>query len=521
MCFKSWLWPMGLISSLAVSGFAPQGHAKLPADAQKALELLPGKALSTPYVVGRAAAVSESFKAVQAQGALIPAAEMAAESVFAPKISATVGHFDDRRAVAIPQAGPAETAGLRYRVALDKYFSTGTATSLAVEHNYTDLTFAGGAFFSRSPYYETTTSLKVAQNLVQDSFGMGSRAQLRAARLASKAQTSVAESALEEWTLAILSQYYGAWLSQRALAVADDRLGGRDKLLRSTRLKERRGTAEAPDRLQVESVQLTAQTLRAEAEQSLNDRWRTLILTLKLPTEWMSIDPRHVPIQLDDPMTKANEACATFRKSGVPKEESSTVRMNQALAASASELLEARKSMVLPNVSLNGEIKFNGIEDTADDSISEGFGTDNPYWAVGLSLSWPLGLDAEKSAGLRAYADRIRAESLFQSSKDDLRIAWINQCASYERLMTSRKLAAESAEKLRRRESLEERRFQLGRVPVFNFIQAGDDSNDAELALSQLEVSLRLAAWQVLRIANAIPTTLESWKKQKVPELPQ
>jgi outer membrane protein TolC len=491
-----------------------QAAQSLPPEAERLLSRLPNRVLTLDMVLALGATRSDSFEQVVATGASAEAPRLLADGALAPKVTASGRHFDDRFEVANPIASPIETKGFQYGLSVEKPFSTGTVATAGVEHRYTDLTFPSSLPFpiDRPRFHETVWKVGVTQRLWKDSFGASSRRELAAGRLASEAQQSLAAQEAEDWTLNFVKIYYEAWYSQMAKGVAAEALEARRRLLRTTALKETRGTAERPDRLQVESAQLRSQHLADLANQDLGDKWRQLILVLKLPAEFLSVDPSLVPLRLDDPVREAESWCQKNGKASTALPETSTVRLTQSLGESARLMKESKEWQLKPDLALFGEVGFNNIDGSQRETLTDAFSTDHPAWAVGLSLTFPLSFDKEKGDYIRAYADQVVNESRRSSAVDQVRVQWMNECSSLERLKSSRRLADEGLQKQKSRVRMEESRFQHGRIPVFNVIQAGDDARDSQLFLHQQELALRVSAWMILRLANEIPEKLAKLK---------
>ena len=494
------------IFSILVLLLTSYAHGKLPADAQRVVDSLPDKALTMELILAIGAKSAESFKEVESQYLLIPASELSGEAAFTPQFTASATHSDDRSEPTNTTTSTKSAVARVYDMGVSKYFSSGTGLELKFTHTDADLEYFGTpSAFSTPSYYESELSLGLTQSLLKDPLGYSSRRTLKASKLLSEAQKHRADAGLEEWTRQISNLYYAAWQAKKNLLIADDALKRRNQLLKTTRLKAKRGTSEKPDLLQVESVQLLAVNQKAQAEQELNNHWRNLILSLKLPAEWIQVDPRFVPIKLDNPISKAEAQCKSFRKKGVPKSESAVVRMNQAISESANLLAEARKKEMLPELNLVGSVAYNAIDNTnSTDTISDATNGENPAWTLGLNLTIPFSFDSEKASYLQAYSDQVRNTSQYNSAKDDLRVAWMNDCSGLDSLLESNKRAKIAFNKQRQRERLERKRFGLGRIPVFNYIQAGDDAAEAERAYSQQQVMLRQLSWQILRNASQI-----------------
>jgi hypothetical protein len=63
-----------------------------------------------------------------------------------------------------------------------------------------------------------------------------------------------------------------------------------------------------------------------------------------------------------------------------------------------------------------------------------------------------------------------------------------------------------------RRAQLEDSRFSMGRSPILNVVQAGDDATTSETQYRQAQAQAHLTAWQVQKLADGFREYLTSLK---------
>jgi outer membrane protein TolC len=477
----------------------PPSIGKLPPDAQAMLDSLPNKKLELKYVIGRAAQSSDSFKAAYAALLTTDVARLQAETALAWRPYAKYSSLNDRR-----EAGNAfspnriETQSFSMGVATA--FQSGTKLQAEISHGNNLIALPIGQTFD---YYETRSTLSLSQSLLADSFGQSSRALQRSAAKASEAQALTAREGLEEWSLSLIRLYYGAWLAQAQTRAA---IEGHERKLRLKELLEiqtRRGTAERPDLLQVESAATSTLSQKEQNELKLQEQWRDLIVALKLNPEWTKINPLVIPIVLDEPQIEAKLLCGEEGKV-LPAPESLPLTRARLLAEAAQDSEARARALVRPNLDLQGSLFANGIAPTASQSLSDWRGQDFTGYALGLTLSLPIGFSAEKAEALSATANWIRADASHSIARDLNQTQWVTRCMDLFRLERAAESFSRTYQLQKERAKLEEQRFRLGRSGTFQVIQAGDDATFAELALDGIEVERRLTSWQILKAANRI-----------------
>ena len=486
------------------------GKEDLPADARALLKTLPNERLELDFVVGKAALVSDSFKIVQTQRLTQDVASLQANAALDWKPFARFGATNDEREPASPFS-PNRIQGTSLSLGAQTFFKSGTALSVELTKGSNELGFANPAF-AAIEYGETKASLTLNQPLWQNSLGAGFRAQLEAAEQSSKAAALTADESTEEWMMGLINLYYSAWLGKAQALTADASLARRERLLSMVQILARRGTLEKPDLLQVESAVESTEVQSQKAAQALGDLWRNLVTALKLPMDWMKINPKKIPIALDEPVTEALALCGTEQVLSAAPTENLSIRKAALLATAAQESDRAASSQLKPDLSLTAQLANNAIDNTPtdDSSASEFLELAHPAWTIGVSLSMPIGFTSEKARKLAATADLIRAETAAQQARDEHQTTWINRCMDLFRLEKSFKQLSDAYAKQQERSRLEEERFKIGRTGTFQVIQAGDDATFAEFSLRTVEVERRMAAWKVRKQAGRAKPWLES-----------
>lgn len=484
--------------------------AAIPAELRKVMDTLPGKKLTVDLVVSRAIQSSDAFKSVVATKIAADVPRLQALSPLEWKVLANGTITRDRREPLSPIM-PNRFESNSGTLGVAGYFETGTGLDFSLNHGKTEMGFPT---FGNIAGYETRATLNLSQNLWQDAFGSGTRKGKEAGRLMSEAGELAFQQNVEDFVLFILQAYYGAWLSQAQLEAAKDGAQRKARLLDITQIKARRGTAETPDVLQVRSALLKSHVQRDQAAQALDDRWRELMVALKLPQRWSTIDPAEIPIGLDSPMEEAVAVCGPQDKMKPTLETSLALRRAKLVSEAAQLSLERAKIDARPDLELRGSLSSNGVDvNSIGSTFSETSKLTHPAWTVGIQLSFPIGFYAEKSRGLTAAADMIRAEAQASQAADSLKTNWAHFCTDFHRATRARESLKAAADNQKKRAGLEEERFRIGRSSVLQVIQAGDDATFAELDLNTSEAEVRLAAWRVRRLAEKIVPYLKELEK--------
>lgn len=519
------------LSSVLALGLAfvvalPHALGALPADAERLLQTFPGKTISVELVLSRAIASSDSFRALWAQRTATLAPELAAQAPLALTLSA----FAQREWNRNQPLSPFDVVRSEQTVAglgLDKSFATGTRLGVALQQLDFDAQFpdfsSGG--LARLQALRSEGRVSLSQSLWRDALGSGTRAGVRSGQLATQAAQAALQESVESWAIGLIDIYYRAWTLQAQVRTAQASLQRRERLARVTAVRERRGTAERPDRLQVSAALSSAQVDALGAQQSLLEVWRGLVTSLKLPEAWLDLNPIEIPMAADVQFESARRRCQSRAQAlgssanAVGYEGSAALKRARLQAEAAGLAFEQRVSELKPDVALSGELLSNAVQRSQfgfGQRWGDALSAQNPRWTVGLNVTLPLDRFAERARAAEASSEREVGEARLAVESSDTRTRWLNLCSDIERWLQSQALYRRSLDAQLERVRLEERRYEQGRSSVTAVIQAGDDASLAELQWAQAQAQLRATAWRLEAIAGSLRSELERWTKAGV-----
>lgn len=496
-----------VLLGLLAGGIATPATAALPPEAVAALQSVGGK-LTLEAVARYAVKSSDSYRIVSAQRQLPEAAALEAKALFDTTLNATLGWLNDRREPQ-PPFGPSRQEATQFSIGIEKQFSTGTQLGFDLQHNVVSLTIPN---FADPSYAETRGTLRISQSLLRNAFGESLRAAERAAKERETAAKEGFRDARESWFLQLAEQFYLAWNAQAQAQAAGGTVQQQERLSAIVTRKLRRGTAERPDLLQVQSALSDARVRQGEAKQRLGDVWRQLVATLRLPASFAAIDPLEIPLDLGPADSAASKRCGE----AAPTE---TIALRKALAeARAATLLgEQAASDARPELDLSIGAGANSIEARSLETFGDLARARFPFVQAGLSFKMPFGNEAARAATVNARVAQLRADAAASQERDLLAVLWQNRCLELARLAGATEANEKSFRAQREREKLEEVRFGLGRSPLIQVIQAADDAARAEVTYKATLAQARLAGWNVRRLAGTLDTYLDNLEKEATP----
>lgn len=483
----------------------------LPAEALRILQVLPQRAVTLDLVLSRAIQRSDSYQSIISQASAADAAYHRGRIPLETRLYGKSVWGDNRNETPIIFQ-PSGIDSHAVQLGVSTAFLSGTNLNFELTQNSVEQTISN----ARSQYYESKAQATLTQNFWQDAFGEATRAQANAGIKGREAAKAAIEVAVQDWALSLMELFYGSWLAQSRVQTAKANLARRERLEKITKIRERRGTSEEPDLLQASSARMNASVQLAEAEQALGERWRGLVVSLKLPEAWLAIDPSLIPIMLDNPVPAARAACERKANRVDSETDIASVRRRELELLAAEQTLAAAESRLNPDIELVAGLTANGIDARSrSTSFAEARRAAHPNWVAGINVNFPLSRHAEKMEWSQAISSRDAAAALASDAKEQAHLDWLNQCKDLERMGKTVEVLSIAFSSQAKRARLEERRFEIGRGTILAVIQAGDDATASELSLRNSEAFLRQVAWRVLRLHDGFAERLTAWKQME------
>jgi outer membrane protein TolC len=494
------------VAVVFISSFVRAVEQDWPVEAQKYLAEIPGRKLTLEFVVVKALNSADSFQ-IHGYDAL------RAESLYFQttayedfRLKAGYNYYDNQNEPLLPLFQPNSTVGWESTVGLEKNFSTGTAVSFEGVHSPKRVGFLSGSSFDA---YETRATLGLQQDLLNNFFGSSYRKSRRSADQAKQSMMAGIQAKLESSTLDLIGLYYQAWLKKEISLNWLEAKKRKEKLVKIMQSQAKRGFIEVADVLQIEGAALQTDLQYLSTQRELQNIWEQLVLNLKLPRTFLKVPAEDIPLILDAPENKSLELCEKIQFQDLEK-NSSRLREAEHQLQSSRENFEAQREKMLPELKLNASYSANSIE--ADDfttgsgyqaqghkTFREVADLENPAWSAGLQLVVPLQNRAQKAQYLRAVAEYEQAKLKKSILLADLENQWTQSCAQFKIKIHERDRYKQINDKNRRRVQLDNRRFEVGRIKAFQWVQTEDDEAQTLIQYKQSEVEARQLAWDIQR----------------------
>ena len=251
--------------------------------------------------------------------------------------------------------------------------------------------------------------MQIQQNLLKDAFGYAYRKRLDAARKGGDALRWKTRGEIEDQTLKFIDIFYQAWLNQQQVFSLRAEVSRRKNLVKAMRRKFRKGVIGRPELIQIQAVLAQSETNLSRARNVLRFQWESLVKNLKLPSDFMNINPIEIPTVIDNPLPRGVRVCAQAEPQ-TTADIQALENENQSLASE----LNALSSDTWPDLKLVAGYSGNGINGSGQATVDQVFGARppaglsglGPAWNVGLKLNWPLDNSINRAERVRSGSQK-------------------------------------------------------------------------------------------------------------------
>lgn len=444
----------------------------------------------------------------------------AASGLFRPTVSSTVNRNNQLQppsSLLFPESTRTDVVttnvGLNQRL---PWF--GTSYSVGWDTSHTD---SNSFLNSFNPLLRSGFSLVVSQPLLKDLFVDGARTNVTLSRN----NRSIADTRLQESvvrTTAAVKAAYWNLVSARANVVARQAsLRLAEELVRVNKAKVDVGQSPPIDLVSAQAEVASNQEQLIVAETTVKqseDRLRVLIFDAARRDVWsIALEPSDTPpvgtaaIDVEAAVTNALRDRADLARARKDIENAGValrlagnqklpdVRVNASYQASGLGGTEVLRTGGFPGT-IVGPGQIVGFGNILDQLLR----SDYPTWAVGVSVSYPVGRSAEDAVQARSRLEAQQAEQRMRSAEG--RVIQQVRDAAWKVEMNARRLETVRAvrELAEQRRDVEQRRFEVGMSTSFLVIQAQRDLAQAtqnELA-AVLAYDLSLVDFEALQQAG-------------------
>lgn len=431
------------------------------------------------------------------------------ERLFDTKLTATSSVSRDRnhsRDNGLPSR-PDDSHYKAMSFGVEKQFSTGTVISGKFDLSDSDshLTPSNRNLKNK----ETALVFELRQSLLKNALGSAYQMQIEAGKVASKVVEEKTFHNTDNFVLQTIQSYYHVWLAREFVLAAKNRLKSEEYLHRMVTKQHQIGTSERPEYLEIKISQAQAKQALEDQMDAFYQGWRRLVLSLNLSHELLDIDPLLIPMTPDNFIDRADDICQQYSLDSISSLESHESKA-LSLQKSAIELqYRVAQDQLKPDLYFSMSSRGNSLEEDYGVSMEESLSFRNPRLAFAFGIEVLLGNSGVRSEMMQKFRDLKQAEIRLHSLSDERGIKWVNHCRNLDVLKRKKKTLKENRRDLEEHHLLQRRRFNLGRVSVFDLHRSANLLIDNERMNSAVESELRLVAWDLRSLAGDVRGHLE------------
>ena len=248
---------LSLLLGSTASFPGPSLASELSKDMKKALNELPEKALTLELIVDQAIQHADQFKAILADEQKVASPYLNALAQLDPRFFVKASRGDNQNDMTgffITDFQKQTEIGF----GIMKKFDLGTEFSADVTYRdsasqFTSFSQSGIPSSQLIQFQEAVGTVRVKQSLWKDAFGYATRASVESGEKATLLAAYQLQMELEAGVESLIELYYTAWRLKSSVIAAKANFERQKRLLKITKIKTNRGTAEAPDLYQIQN----------------------------------------------------------------------------------------------------------------------------------------------------------------------------------------------------------------------------------------------------------------------------
>lgn len=381
------------------------------------------------------------------------------------------------------------------RVGVSQKITSGATVSLSSSVNrtkYTPVSTSG----TLNPAYDADVTLSVSQPLLKGAGVAVNRAAIERAKIGVNRAGLDFQNQVLTVVRSVEAAYYNLCFAREQLNVRKGSLRLAETLLNEAQVRNQAGVATELDVLQAEVGVANARKNVLSAQQSVRDNEDTLLTLIG-------------QFELGSPVGEVafpanNYQGPTFDVSYKMAHDRHPELLSTQASIKQYEIdRTTAKNGKLPTLNLDGAVGYNTEEKTFGRAYSELPGSDGYTWQVGLSLSVPWGLKAERARYRSASSVLHQAQTQLLQQEQSLMAQVRSAVRAVDTNTESVAIAAKATELSTRQYELEKAKFSLGTSTARRVLEAQDDLENARVSELQAQVDLRSAVSDLRRLEGS------------------
>lgn len=381
------------------------------------------------------------------------------------------------------------------RVGVTQKLTTGATVNLSSSVNrtkYSPISTSG----TINPAYDADMSLSVSQPLLKGAGLAVNRATIERAKIGVNRAGLDFQNQVLSVVRNVEAAYYNLCFAREQLNVRNGSLHLAETLFDEANVRRQAGVSTELDVLQAEVGVANARKNVISAEQAVHDNEDTLMTLIGQFELGAPIGDVSFPAYV-------NQAPSFDVSYKLAHDRHPELLSTQAAIKQYELDRTTAKNGKLPTLNLDGAVGYNTEEKSFSRSLNELPGSDGYTWQVGLSVSVPWGLKAERARYRSATSVLHQAEAQLQQQEQSLMAQVRAAVRAVDTNTESVAIAAKATELATRQYELEKAKFSLGTSTARRVLEAQDDLENARVSELQAQVDLRSAVSDLRRLEGS------------------
>jgi outer membrane protein len=338
-----------------------------------------------------------------------------------------------------------------------------------------------------NPAYTSDVSLSLTQPLLQ---GAGIDYNLAAIKRA-KLGVQIADLNFKSTVLTVIfnveTAYFNLIFAREQYKVQEDTLRLAQQLYDENVVKRQTGVLTDLDVLQAQVGVATARSQLILDEQTVHDDEDILLQSLSQRDFSGPVGPVDFPAMESNPEVSFDLSYKLARDSGP----------NLALIQATIDQFKldalTTKRDALPELDVNGAIGYNGLGKSYSGAFDQTFNDHGHSWQAGVTLTFPLGLRANRARYHQALASQHSEETALEQEDENLTVQVRSAVRAVQTGIESVQASTETATLSEKQYELEKAKFDAGLVTSLDVLQEQNALLAARVQELQAKVNLRTA----------------------------
>ncbi len=338
-----------------------------------------------------------------------------------------------------------------------------------------------------NPAYTSDVSLSLTQPLLQGAGIDYNRAAIKRAKLGAQIADLNFKSTVLTVIFNVETAYFNLIFAREQYKVQQDSLRLAQELYNENTIKRQTGVLTDLDVLQAQVGVSTARSQLILDEQTVHNDEDILLQSLSQRDFSGQVGPVDFPAVEKNPDVSFDFSYKLARDNGP----------NLAIIQATIEQFKldalTTKRDALPELDVNGAIGYNSLGQSYSGSFSRVLNNDGHSWQAGVTLTFPLGLRANRALYRQALASQHSEETSYEQEDENLTVQVRSAVRAVQTGLESVQASTETATLSEKQYELEKAKFDAGLVTSFDVLQEQNALESARVAELQAKVNLHTA----------------------------